>query len=91
MRKTAGITKHSSIKEKKMELRYTELAREMCGHYIGPMPVQSFLDDFLPWNKEIPQAFRDAKISTIRLNWLKCVAVTPEEKLYKQYNLAFAN
>ncbi len=52
MRKTAGFTKHSSIEEKKMELRYTELAREICGHYIGPMPVQSFLDDFLPWNKE---------------------------------------
>ncbi|KAF9023041.1 hypothetical protein BDZ89DRAFT_990143 [Hymenopellis radicata] len=73
-----------------MELKQIELARETRGHYIGPMPVQTFLDDFLPWNEETPKEFRDAKIPTRRLNVLKSVAVASETNSYKQYINAFS-
>lgn len=75
----------SAFKNEDMASKYIELAKETRGHYIGPMPVQTFLNDFLPWNEETPEAFREAKIPPQRVKKLKSSAVVPEADSYKQY------
>ncbi|KAF8919155.1 hypothetical protein CPB85DRAFT_881631 [Mucidula mucida] len=70
--------------------RYKELVRETTGHYIGPMPIEIFLDDFLPWNPDTPENYKAAEIPASRINMLKSMAGAAEAKSCQKFVDAFS-
>ena len=40
--------KYSSSPQQKASLRYKEMTRDACEKFVGPMPVDAFLEDFVP-------------------------------------------
>ncbi len=43
-----GSQTHSSTPYQRASLRYKEMAWDACDKFVGPMPVNEFLSDFIP-------------------------------------------
>ena len=43
-----GSQTHTSTPQPKASLRYKEMTREACEKFVGPMPVDMFLSEFVP-------------------------------------------
>ncbi len=90
VKKASGYNMFASvIKEESMAERYKDLVRETRGHYIGPMPVQTFLDDFLPWNPDTPENYKAAEIPASRIKALKSMVGAAEAKSYQKFVRSF--
>jgi hypothetical protein len=37
------------------------ILHETAGHFLGPMPVDEFFTDFMPWNEGVCAAYKEIK------------------------------
>jgi len=47
-RDISGSATHASAPTKKASERYADMAFDLCEKFVGPMPVDAFLEEFVP-------------------------------------------
>ncbi|KAJ3544208.1 hypothetical protein NMY22_g2858 [Coprinellus aureogranulatus] len=60
------------------------ILHETHGHYVGPMPVKDFFNDFMPWNEEIADEYKVIKVPRDRKNGIKKLCEGNEAQSYVQ-------
>ncbi|KAJ3544207.1 hypothetical protein NMY22_g2859 [Coprinellus aureogranulatus] len=45
-----------------LEATRQRILYETSGHYLGPMPVQDFFNDFMPWSRDVTEEYKNAKL-----------------------------
>lgn len=61
------------------------ILQETAGHYIGPMPVTEFLHEFMSWNKEVPETWKEVKVTQEQLDAIVTLPQCSEAQLYTQF------
>lgn len=58
---------------------------ESAGHFIGPMPVEEFLDEFMPWNENVDAAYKKVVPPQSRIDRLKTLPQCSEADSYTAF------
>jgi len=64
---------------------HTKLVDESKGHYVGPMPVRSFFDVFMPWKDKVPESYKSLRPPHSRIAALKSIASVNEKESYNRF------
>ena len=58
------------------------ILHESAGQFLGPMPVNEFFEDFMPWNEGVCAAYKEIKPPRSRVADLKAVPHSIEAESY---------
>lgn len=61
------------------------ILQETAGHYLGPMPACDFLKEFMPWNEDAPQEYKEVRVTHDRLNSIITLPQCSEAEVYPQF------
>jgi len=67
-----------------LKVLYAKLVDESKGHYVGPMPVQSFFDAFMPWNDKVTESYKSLRPPHSRIAALKSIASLDKKESYNR-------
>ena len=64
---------------------HAKLVDESSGHYVGPIPVRSFFDVFMPWNDKVPESYKSLRPPHSRIAALKSIASVDKKESYDKF------
>ena len=83
-RKQAGNQLYTSTHIGGADARKTALGKETVGYIVGPMPIETFLDAYVP-QKSVDVPFVQAKANEMQLRFREIIIKSGEDGMYQEW------